>query len=141
VATGAGASPAPDAPAQDKQALEALGKIDGCLATVAKDGDRTILKVAFPNRSNATDAAVARVAAPLKSVSLPVALDLEYCENLTDAGLEPLGSVPNLWSLDLIGNKIADKGLAHLKGAAKLGRLRVDKKTASPTPVWLIWPV
>ncbi|XP_048863307.1 dynein regulatory complex subunit 6 [Brienomyrus brachyistius] len=54
-------------------------------------------------------------------------LDLSYCERLTDTGLECLGLLSSLVSLDLTGTNIQDQGLASLGSIAALRNLSVSK--------------
>nr|XP_023666147.1 F-box/LRR-repeat protein 13 [Paramormyrops kingsleyae] len=54
-------------------------------------------------------------------------LDLSYCERLTDTGLECLGLLSSLVSLDLTGTNIQDQGLASLCSIAALRNLSVSK--------------
>jgi hypothetical protein len=131
VATGTANLVRPAIPERDRQAVAALLKIKGCIAKTEKRGERTVLKVYFPNVSDASDAAMAEMHQPLKVVSLPIDLDLQDCKALSGAGLAALAGVPGLWSVNLAGINVGDAGIAHLKDASNLNNL-IIKPPVSP---------
>lgn len=54
-------------------------------------------------------------------------LSLRYCENVTDSGIELLGNMDSLISIDLSGTSISDQGLAALGANSNLKELIVSE--------------
>ncbi|KAM9313239.1 F-box and leucine-rich repeat protein 13 [Gastrophryne carolinensis] len=54
-------------------------------------------------------------------------LSLRYCENVTDSGIELLGNMGSLISIDLSGTSITDQGLAALGAQSKIKELSVSE--------------
>ena len=53
-------------------------------------------------------------------------LNLNFCRQITDAGLVHLKGLTNLEQLDLVDTQVTDAGLVHLKGLTKLRTLFLD---------------
>ncbi|XP_053320247.1 dynein regulatory complex subunit 6 [Spea bombifrons] len=54
-------------------------------------------------------------------------LSLRFCENVTDSGIELLGNMASLISIDLSGTSITDQGLAALGANSKIKELAVSE--------------
>ncbi|KAM4037567.1 F-box and leucine-rich repeat protein 13 isoform 1-T1 [Anomaloglossus baeobatrachus] len=54
-------------------------------------------------------------------------LSLRYCENVTDSGIELLGNMTSLISIDISGTNITDQGLMALGAQSKIRELSVSE--------------
>ncbi|XP_056429459.1 dynein regulatory complex subunit 6 isoform X2 [Hyla sarda] len=54
-------------------------------------------------------------------------LSLRFCENVTDSGIELLGNMASLISIDISGTSITDQGLAALGAQSKIRELSVSE--------------
>ncbi|XP_038597415.1 dynein regulatory complex subunit 6 isoform X2 [Tachyglossus aculeatus] len=54
-------------------------------------------------------------------------LSLRYCDQLTDSGIESLGHLSSLFSIDLSGTTISDSGLAALSQRGQIKQLTVSE--------------
>ncbi|XP_064199506.1 F-box and leucine-rich repeat protein 13 isoform X1 [Anguilla rostrata] len=93
-----------------------------CLAE-GPSGPR-IQELNLSNCTRITDVSLMRIAQRCTSLSH---LSLCYCDQLTDSGMEWLGSVSSLTSLDLTGTSIQDQGLTALGSNPSLRKLNVSE--------------
>ncbi|KAM6097267.1 LOW QUALITY PROTEIN: F-box and leucine-rich repeat protein 13 [Chlamydotis macqueenii] len=80
-----------------------------------------------------TDASVTEIAQRCHELTY---LNLCYCENVTDAGIEALGNTPSLISIDISGTSISDTGLRALGRHGKIKELSISRcKNSSDTEI------
>ncbi|XP_030072401.1 F-box and leucine-rich repeat protein 13 [Microcaecilia unicolor] len=85
------------------------------------------LKIRELNLTNCvriSDISLLRIAQRCHSLTY---LNLRYCENVTDSGIELLGNMQSLISIDLSGTNISDQGLAALGTRGKIKELIVSE--------------
>nr|XP_033815510.1 dynein regulatory complex subunit 6 isoform X2 [Geotrypetes seraphini] len=71
-----------------------------------------------------SDVSLLRIAQRCRSLTY---LSLRYCENVTDSGIELLGNMLSLISIDLSGTNISDQGLAALGASGNIKELIVSE--------------
>ncbi|XP_073475702.1 F-box and leucine-rich repeat protein 13 [Aquarana catesbeiana] len=54
-------------------------------------------------------------------------LSLRYCENVTDSGIELIGNMSSLISIDLSGTSLTDQGLTALAAQSKIKELSISE--------------
>ncbi|GAB0175713.1 dynein regulatory complex subunit 6 [Grus japonensis] len=80
-----------------------------------------------------TDASVTEIAQRCHELTY---LHLRYCENVTDAGIEALGNMSSLISIDISGTSISDMGLRALGCHGKIKELSISEcKNISDTGI------
>ncbi|XP_078659477.1 F-box and leucine-rich repeat protein 13-like isoform X3 [Branchiostoma floridae x Branchiostoma belcheri] len=76
-----------------------------------------IREMNLTNCVRVSDVSLLRIAQKCQNLTF---LSVCYCEHITDAGIELLGNMPNLTSVDLSGTHIGDTGLAALGSSGRV---------------------
>ncbi|XP_062437632.1 F-box and leucine-rich repeat protein 13 isoform X2 [Rhea pennata] len=84
----------------------------------------TLRELNLTNCIQVTDASVAKIAQRCRNLTY---LNLRYCENVTDAGIEALGNMPSLISIDISGTSVSDMGLRALGCSGKIKELSISE--------------
>ncbi|XP_006266653.2 F-box and leucine-rich repeat protein 13 [Alligator mississippiensis] len=71
-----------------------------------------------------TDVSVVKIAQRCHNLNY---LNLRYCENVTDIGIEALGNMLSLISMDISGTNISDMGLGALGNSGRMKELSVSE--------------
>ncbi|KAG8439961.1 hypothetical protein GDO86_005939 [Hymenochirus boettgeri] len=83
-----------------------------------------IRELNLTNCVRVSDLSLLRIAQKCYSLNY---LSLRYCENLTDSGIELLGNMASLISLDLSGTNITDQGLSALGTHGRIKELSLSE--------------
>ncbi|XP_026723811.1 dynein regulatory complex subunit 6 [Athene cunicularia] len=107
---------------------------DGGIRSFVQGSSGTKLReLNLTNCIRVTDLSVTEIAQRCHELTY---LNLRYCENVTDAGIEALGNMSSLISIDLSGTSISDMGLKALGRRGKIKELSVSEcKNISDTGI------
>ncbi|KAM8972109.1 F-box and leucine-rich repeat protein 13 [Pelodytes ibericus] len=83
-----------------------------------------IRELNLTNCLRVSDLSLLRIAQKCHNITF---LSLRYCENVTDSGIELLGNMASLISIDLSGTSITDQGLTALGTNNKIKELAVSE--------------
>ncbi|XP_063304225.1 F-box and leucine-rich repeat protein 13 [Pelobates fuscus] len=83
-----------------------------------------IREINLTNCLRVSDLSLLRIAQKCHNITF---LSLRYCENVTDSGIELLGNIASLISIDLSGTSITDQGLSALGANSKIKELGVSE--------------
>ncbi|XP_078659476.1 F-box and leucine-rich repeat protein 13-like isoform X2 [Branchiostoma floridae x Branchiostoma belcheri] len=83
-----------------------------------------IREMNLTNCVRVSDVSLLRIAQKCQNLTF---LSVCYCEHITDAGIELLGNMPNLTSVDLSGTHIGDTGLAALGSSGRVRDVTVSE--------------
>ncbi|NXD12692.1 DRC6 protein, partial [Nothocercus nigrocapillus] len=84
----------------------------------------TLRELNLNNCVRVTDASVIEIAQRCHNLTY---LNLRYCENVTDTGIEALGNMSSLISIDISGTSISDMGLGALGCSGKIKELSISE--------------
>ncbi|NWX99839.1 DRC6 protein, partial [Nothoprocta ornata] len=84
----------------------------------------TLRELNLNNCVRVTDASVTEIAQRCHNLTY---LNLRYCENVTDTGLEALGNMSSLISIDISGTNISDMGLGALGCSGKIKEISISE--------------
>ncbi|XP_009863317.1 PREDICTED: F-box/LRR-repeat protein 13 [Apaloderma vittatum] len=97
---------------------------EGVTTFVQGSSGAKLRELNLSNSFRVTDASVTEIAQRCHELTY---LNLHHCENVTDAGIEALGNMSSLISIDLSGTSISDMGLRALAYHGKIKDLSISE--------------